>query len=45
MGVFNNLVMFDQGIAQNSAKTIVADLATSWKWNGDFTKLTFKLRE
>ena len=30
MGVFNNLVMFDQHVAQNSMQSIVPDLATSW---------------
>ena len=34
MGVFNNLVMFDQQKPINSADTIVADLATSWAWSG-----------
>ncbi|MDH3700587.1 MAG: ABC transporter substrate-binding protein [Alphaproteobacteria bacterium] len=45
MGVMNNLVMYDQGKATNSLDSIVPDLATSWSWNGDKTKLTFKLRE
>ena len=27
MGVFNNLVMFDQHVAQNSLQSIVPDLA------------------
>ena len=45
MGVFNNLVMFDQNVAQNSDKSIVPDLATSWAWNEDHTALTFKLRD
>jgi peptide/nickel transport system substrate-binding protein len=45
MSVFNNLIMFDQHKPRNSAKTIVPDLATSWSWNDDMTKLTFKLRE
>lgn len=45
MGVFNNLIMFDQAIAVNSAETIVPDLATSWTWNADKTKLTFALRK
>lgn len=45
MGVFNNLVMYDQHKAQNSLDTIVPDLATSWSWNADWTQLTFKLRE
>jgi hypothetical protein len=33
MGVFNNLVMFDQHAKQNSLGSIVPDLATSWSWN------------
>ncbi|MEZ5816842.1 MAG: ABC transporter substrate-binding protein [Hyphomicrobiaceae bacterium] len=45
MGVFNNLVMFDQQKPINSDKTIVPDLATSWSWNDNKTKLTFKLHE
>jgi peptide/nickel transport system substrate-binding protein len=45
MGVFNNLVMFDQHIAQNSISDIVPDLATSWSWSADGKDLTFKLRE
>ena len=45
MGVFNNLVMYKQDVAQNSLDTIVPDLATSWSWSADGTKLTFKLRE
>ena len=45
MGVFNNLIMFDQHKAQNSLDSIVADLATSWSWNEDGTALTFKLRD
>jgi peptide/nickel transport system substrate-binding protein len=45
MGVFNNLVVYKQDVAQNSLDTIVADLATSWSWSADGTKLTFKLRE
>ena len=45
MGVFNNLVMYKQDVAQNSLDTIVPDLATSWSWSADRTKLTFKLRE
>jgi peptide/nickel transport system substrate-binding protein len=44
MGVFNNLVVFDQHVAQNSLKSIVPDLAESWSWNSDGTELTFKLR-
>lgn len=45
MGVFNNLVMYKQDVAQNSLDTVVPDLATSWSWNADHTKLSFKLRD
>ncbi len=45
MGVFNNLVMYKQDVAQNSLDSIVPDLATSWSWNADHTKLSFKLRD
>ena len=45
MGVFNNLVMFDQHAPQNSLDGIVPDLATSWTWSEDGKKLTFALRK
>ena len=45
MGVFNNLVMFDQHVPQNSLQSIVPDLATGWSWNEDGTELTFRLRQ
>ena len=45
MGVFNNLVMFDQHVPQNSLQSIVPDLATGWSWNEDGTELTFPLRQ
>ncbi len=45
MGVFNNLVMFDQHAKQNSMQSIVPDLATGWSWSEDGTQLTFSLRE
>jgi peptide/nickel transport system substrate-binding protein len=45
MAVFNNLVMFDQHVAKNSFDSIVPDLATSWAWSDDGTKLAFKLRQ
>src|SRR5262244_2545143 len=44
MGVFNNLVMFDQHARQSSLGTIVPDLASGWSWNEDWTELTFPLR-
>ena len=45
MAVFNNLVIFDQHVPQNSLQSIVPDLATGWSWNEDGTELTFRLRE
>jgi peptide/nickel transport system substrate-binding protein len=44
MGVYNNLIMFDQHKPQVSLNTIMPDLATGWSWNEDGTALTFKLR-
>jgi peptide/nickel transport system substrate-binding protein len=44
-GVFNNLVMFKQDVPQNSLRSIVPDLATSWSWNEEGTELTFPLRQ
>jgi peptide/nickel transport system substrate-binding protein len=32
IGVFNNLVMFKQDVAQASLQSIVPDLATAWSW-------------
>ncbi len=45
MGVFNNLVLFDQHVRQNRVESIVPDLATSWSWSEDGTELTFKLHQ
>ena len=45
MSVFNNLVVFDPNEKANSPDHIVPDLAESWSWNDDRTKLTFKLRQ
>src|SRR5438477_12271298 len=44
MGIFNNLVMYDQAVAQNSMQSIVPDLAESWAWSEDGKELSFKLR-
>jgi peptide/nickel transport system substrate-binding protein len=44
MGVFNNLVIFDQHVKQNSTQSIVPDLATGWSWSEDRTSLTLPLR-
>src|SRR5579885_550207 len=45
MGVFNNLVIYDQHIAKSSLDTVVPDLATSWSWSEDGKTLTFPLRQ
>ena len=45
MGVFNNLVMYDQSVPQAGMNSIVPDLATEWVWNEDHTQLSFKLRQ
>src|SRR5271157_5341567 len=45
MGVFNNLVLFDQHVPQNSMASVVPDLATGWSWNEEGTELKFPLRE
>ena len=45
MGVFNNLVMYDQKVPQSGMKSIVPDLATEWSWDDSGTNLTFKLRQ
>src|ERR1700756_1539336 len=44
MAVFNNLVLFDQHIAQNTFESIRPDLAESWSWDEDKTSLSFRLR-
>src|SRR5438067_7659039 len=45
MGVFNNLVLFDQHVPQVSLETIRPELATEWAWNEEGTELTLKLRQ
>src|SRR5947209_5186409 len=45
MGVFNNLVIYDQHVPQSSLQSIVPDLATAWVWSEDGTEVTFPLRE
>ena len=45
MAVFNNLVVYDQNVKQNSIESIVPDLATGWSWNEEGTELTFPLRQ
>src|SRR5271169_2623047 len=41
MAVMNNLVLFDQHVAQNSLSAIVPELATDWAWDEDGTRLLF----
>jgi peptide/nickel transport system substrate-binding protein len=45
MGVFNNLVVFDQHVAQNSLASIVPDLASDWSWDETGVALTFHLHQ
>jgi peptide/nickel transport system substrate-binding protein len=44
MPVFNNLVVFDQHVPQNTLASIVPDLAESWAWSMDRRELTVRLR-
>ena len=43
MGVFNNLVLYDQHVPRAGPQSIIADLATSWSSNEEKTRLTFRL--
>src|SRR5260221_2017245 len=45
MGVFNNLVMYDQHVPQNSLQSIVPDIAIGWSWSEEGTALTMPLRQ
>jgi peptide/nickel transport system substrate-binding protein len=45
MAVFNNLVLYDQAVPQNTLATIRPELAESWSWDAAGTALTFKLRQ
>jgi len=45
MGVFNNLVMFDQNVPQSGLSSIVPDLATGWSWSEEGNALTLPLRQ
>src|SRR5437868_295203 len=45
MGLFNNLVMFDQHVPQASLQSIVPDLATEWSWDPSKTELRFRLHD
>ena len=45
MGVFNNLLIYDQHARQASLGSIEPDLATGWSWSEDGTTLTLPLRQ
>ncbi|MBY0331674.1 MAG: ABC transporter substrate-binding protein [Acetobacteraceae bacterium] len=45
MGVFNNLFIFDQSMERATTENLTPELATSWAWNDDQTRLTLRLRE
>src|SRR6266516_1467274 len=45
MALFNNLVLYDQAKKLNTMDGIVPELATSWGWNEEKTRLTFELRK
>jgi peptide/nickel transport system substrate-binding protein len=45
MGVFNNLVLFNQHERQNRPDLVEPELAESWSWNEEFTRISFKLRQ
>ena len=45
MGVFNNLVLFKQDEKQNRPEFIQPELAESWSWDEDHTRLSFTLRQ
>jgi len=44
MGVFNNLVIYDQSVARNTFDSIRPDLATDWKVSDDGRQVQFNLR-
>jgi peptide/nickel transport system substrate-binding protein len=45
MGVFNNLVIYDQAVARNTFDSIRPELATEWTVGDGGRSVTFKLRE
>ena len=45
MGVFNNLVLYDQAQPINTLETVRPELATGWAWSADGTRLAFQLRD
>ncbi|RMF90339.1 MAG: ABC transporter substrate-binding protein, partial [Nitrospinota bacterium] len=45
MPCYNNLVLFDPLKKQESAETIIGELAKSWEWQDDGKSLVFHLRQ
>src|SRR5260370_852439 len=45
MVLFNNLIMFNQHEKQTRQEFIEPELAESWSWNEEHTRLSFKLRQ
>src|SRR6195256_6355627 len=45
MPIYNNLVVYNQNVAQNSIDSIVPDLAESWAWSGENNTRHFKLKQ
>lgn len=45
MAVFNNLVLFDQHVPQNTLGSIEPELAEDWAWSAGGRELTLRLRQ
>src|SRR5260370_15485259 len=45
MVLFNNLIMFNQHEKQKRLEFVEPELAESWSWNEEHTRLSFKLRQ
>jgi peptide/nickel transport system substrate-binding protein len=45
MPVFNNLFVYNQHAERSSPDELTPELATSWAWNPERTRLTLRLRE
>jgi peptide/nickel transport system substrate-binding protein len=45
MSVFNNLVLFNQHEKQNRLDQVEPELAESWNWNEENTRVSFRLRQ
>ncbi|MBI4081643.1 MAG: ABC transporter substrate-binding protein [Candidatus Lambdaproteobacteria bacterium] len=44
-GVYNNVVFYDPLKPVESVDTLIPELAKSWRWNSDYTRLTFPLNQ